>query len=62
MTHIPPKTLLEETDKVISDHAVFDCRYIGLGYHKFTGETEEYADFCKAYLPVAETIAKGGRL
>ena len=61
LTHTPKQKLLEETDKVISDHEVFDCRYIGLGYHKFTGEKEEYNVFCKTYLPVAESIAKGGK-
>ncbi len=61
LTHIPSKRLIEETEQVTLEHSIFDCRYIGLGYHKFTGEEEEYAAFCKEYMPVAEKIANSGK-
>lgn len=61
LTHIPTKRLLEETAQVVSEHSVFGCPYIGLGYHKFTGEAEEYAAFCEEYKPVAKAIADGGK-
>ncbi len=61
LTHTPKAKLLDEAEQVIKDHRVFDCHYIGLGYHKFTGEKEDYAAFCNTYLPVAEKIVSGGK-
>ena len=61
LTHTPKPKLLEHTEDVIKDHYTFDCKYIGLGYHKFTGECEDCIAFCNTYLPVAEKIANGGR-
>ncbi|MBQ9428847.1 MAG: sugar phosphate isomerase/epimerase [Clostridia bacterium] len=61
LTHTPKERLIAETEAVIAEHGIFDCRYIGLGYHKFTGETADYDAFCKTYLPVAEKIAHSDR-
>ncbi len=61
LTHTPKDKLISATDKVIFDHEVFGCKYIGLGYHKFAGDKEGYDEFLKTHLPVAEQIAKGGK-
>ena len=61
ITHIAKDKLINATDTVIAEHKVFDCKYIGLGYHKFTGEKEDYDAFCKMYGPCAKRIADGGR-
>lgn len=61
ITHTPKDKLINATDTVISEHKVLDCKYIGLGYHKFTDEVEEYDAFCKLYTPVVDRIAACGR-
>lgn len=61
LTHTPKEKLLGSIEDVVADHKVFDCKYIGLGYHKFSGEKEEYDAFVNTYLPVAKGIANGGR-
>lgn len=62
ITHTPKDKLTNATDTVIEEHNIFDCKYIGLGYHKFTGDKGEYDAFCNMYRPVAEKIARGGKL
>lgn len=61
LTHIKKDKLVSLTDAVISEHSIFDCKYIGLGYHKFTGEEEDYNAFVKTYLPIADRISQSDR-
>lgn len=61
LTHTPKEKLLGDPETVVADHKIFDCKYVGLGYHKFSGSEEDYDAFVKVYLPVAEKIAKGDR-
>ena len=61
LTHISPKRLQEETEQVIADHDVLDCKYIGLGCYGFAPVTEKYSAFCDKYAPVAKKIAAGGK-
>ena len=60
LTHIPKDRLINDTDAVLREHELFGCKYIGLGYHKFTDSQKEYDAFCDTYRPVAEKIAMGG--
>ena len=60
LTHIPKERLIGECDRVLSEHKMIDCKYIGLGYYKFTEERSVYDSFLATYRPVAENIASGG--
>lgn len=62
VTHTPPKKLQEELDKVCTDHKVFRCRNIGLGYYSFKdGDPETaYRQFLEAYKPIAQEIREKG--
>ena len=61
LTHTPKDRLISSTEDVICDHKVFDCKYIGLGYHKFSEDIAGYNDFVKTYHPIAKKIADGER-
>ena len=60
VTHNPFDKIVNETDKLIEEHEIIDCPYIGLGYYKM-----ENKDDCDAFLekiiPAAEKIYKSGR-
>lgn len=60
ITHNPGTKITEETDKLIQDHAVFGCDYIGLGGYAF--ESESYEGFLTTYLPAARKISQNGKL
>ena len=61
ITHTPAKKLVEETDKVINDHSLFGCKYIGLGYYGYDTPKEKLASFLDTYTPVAERLAASGK-
>ncbi len=63
ITHTSPDELIHDTERVVRDHNIFGCDYVGLGFHPFKEEkTEEgYDYFINTYLPVAENIAKMGK-
>ena len=58
MTHIAPKRIIEETEDVVRQHAVFGCKHIGIGGMpmEMRGTLEGYNEFKKVYLPAAEKI------
>ena len=61
VTHTPPQRLLNEPEKVASDHLDFNCRYAGLGWNAFDlskGDTPEA--FILKYLPIAKKLFDGG--
>lgn len=60
LTHTPKDRLITSTEQVLADHKILGCKYIGLGYYKFTEDIAVYDDFCKTYRPIAEKIAEGG--
>ncbi len=67
LTHTNPQKILEETEKVIEDHNVFDCDYIGLGgmpglwnYEGLTND-EVVDNFVRDYTPVMEKFKKSGK-
>jgi len=59
ITHTSADRLQNDLDAVIADHQVFDCEHIGLGWYGFT--ELPYEEFLNTYLPIAETIRKGGK-
>lgn len=61
LTHTPKNDLIADTASVAAFHSLFDCKYVGLGYHKFTGERDNYEEFLNTYRPVAEALARHGK-
>jgi sugar phosphate isomerase/epimerase len=61
LTHTKKDILLENLPDAVKAHDTLKCKYVGLGYHKFTGESENYEDFCRTYRPVAEKLAQSGK-
>lgn len=55
ITHIAPARILEETEKVVAQHAVFGCKHIGIGGmpNDMRGSLEGYEEFRRQFLPVA---------
>ena len=64
ITHTPPAKLTGDIDKVIADHKVFDCNYIGFGWQAFTLETSEDTPkgWIETYRPIANKIKNSGKL
>ena len=58
MTHIAPNRIIEETEDVVRQHAVFGCKHIGIGGMPgdMRGTLEGYNEFKKIYLPAAEKM------
>ncbi len=61
ITHTPSKELTGNTDKVIADHGILGCKYIGLGYYGYENPEQKLASFLNTYTPVAEKIAEAGK-
>ncbi len=63
LTHIPVPRLTEHLDQVISDHQVFGCRHIGLGWWAFDPEKNmSYDQWMAIFPPIAKKIAASGCL
>lgn len=64
VTHNSPERLTGETAKIASEHDVFGCKYVGLGWYGFDDEKERKCleDFIKAYKPVAKRLKQYGKL
>lgn len=61
MTHIAPAKLLEDTENVVRDHAVFGCKHIGIGgIHSYGFTNEGYEAFRKDFVPIAEKVRDAG--
>lgn len=58
ITHTPPARIEQETEKVMEEHRIFGCGYIGIGMAP--GGMEGYDDFVRTFKPVAQKIAEGG--
>ena len=63
LTHTPVDRTFGETEKVIAEHNIFDCPYIGMGWYAFDEEKEDasYAHFMQTVPPVARKISEGGK-
>lgn len=58
LTHIAPARIINETEEVVKQHAVFGCKHIGIGGMptNMRGSLEGYNEFKKVYLPAAEKM------
>lgn len=62
ITHYDADRIAEDTDAVIKEHDIFDCKYIGLGSAPGKiKQDEDYDKFVKRFLPAAEKIALSGK-
>ena len=62
LTHTPQARLISETGKVIAEHNVFGCDYIGLGFWAFDPERDmSYEKFMEIWPAVAKKIRDGGK-
>lgn len=62
LTHIPNDDLIGATEKVIENHNVFDCKYVGLGYFDIISNPDEnYKKFIDTYSGVAKKLYEGGK-
>lgn len=61
LTHTKKEILIEKAAVAAAAHDTLNCKYVGLGYHKFTGERDNYDEFCRIYRPVAERLASFGK-
>ena len=62
VTHTPPSKLLENVDKVIEDHDIYGCDYIGIGSLPVAYRTEEgLKQFIEDFGPIVDKINKSGK-
>ena len=63
ITHIPADRLKENPATVASEHDIFGCKYIGLGWFAFDEHKEGHriADFSDAFRPVVHTLKENGK-
>ena len=62
LTHIPVQKLTGETEKVIREHDLFGCRYVGLGFWAFDPERDmSWEKWLELFPPVAEKLHAGGK-
>ena len=63
LTHTNQDRIMNDTEKVIEEHRIMGCRYIGLGMmaEKYRS-TEWMYHFYEDFAPAAEKIAKAGML
>ncbi len=62
LTHTNAVKLLEETEKIMQNHKILDCKYIGIGKGTdgLSTTREGYADFVEKYKPLTQTLADNG--
>jgi len=58
MTHIAPTRIVNETEEVVKQHAIFGCKHIGIGGMpgEMRNTLEGYNEFKKMFLPVAKKM------
>ncbi|MBB6671835.1 sugar phosphate isomerase/epimerase family protein [Cohnella nanjingensis] len=63
LTHTNPDRIRNDTERVIEEHDIYGCDYIGIGAmpDKYR-ESDWYGYFSKDFLPAARRIAKAGKL
>ena len=60
LTHTPADKLQNDPAKVATDHDVFGCKYVGLGWFGFD-EEKNIADFIRTYKSVFEALNQNGK-
>ena len=63
LTHTPGPRIAEETEKVCTEHGIFGCDNIGLGWYAFDESKPEtnYENFIRTYKPAAEIMKANGK-
>ncbi len=63
LTHTAPDKLTGDLERVIADHDILECSYIGLGSFPFKEENpnQGYRDYLRMYKPVASALHKQGK-
>ena len=63
LTHTSGDRMRYDTESVIEDHNILDCKYIGLGYFPMSAvkEDDSPAHFFELYTPVAKAFAQRGK-
>lgn len=63
LTHTPGPRIAEETEKVCTEHGIFGCSNIGLGWYAFDESKPEtnYENFIRTYKPAAEIMKANGK-
>lgn len=63
LTHSDPNRILYDTDRLIAEHDIMGCKYIGLGAMPDKYRTPEWlANFAEDYREPAKKIAAAGKL
>lgn len=62
LTHFELEDIVGDTDKLVADHNVYGCRYIGIGYMpaQYRGNTAKVAEFCDVFDAAATRIHELG--
>ena len=62
ITHNSSDALSNEPERLVKDHDILDCKYIGLGGHKIKDEDGmRYDDFFTKYLNTAKVFKENGK-
>ncbi len=62
LTHTNPDRILNETDKVIREHEILGCDYIGIGMMPQRYQRAEWIDrFSADFTPAAQAIRSAGK-
>ena len=61
-THIPYERIINDSDRVINEHKLWNCRYAGLGSMPANyGKTKKgFLSFAKEFSVIAELFTKPG--
>ena len=63
LTHIPSDAIIGNTEQVIRDHEIMDCKYIGLGSAPRSYRTREsVADFYNNFKTAVQKIYDSGKI
>ena len=60
ITHCDENIIFGDTDRVIAEHNIFGCKYIGIS--GFPGGTPKIADFISQAIPMAQKMQAAGNV
>ena len=64
LTHTPLPAMIEDPIKVVNNHKVFNCKYIGVGMmpriHQEYQNKEVWVDYAEKALPIAKVFKENG--
>jgi len=64
LTHFEIEDITRNPDRIVADHNVYGCRYIGSGYmpHQYRGDVKKVEEFCDLFEPASRRIHELGSL